>query len=122
MIERNALLFKAQQARQLFEEAEILKDLLASLYIAYNPEVDIDAYIPMATELFPHGNCGLATVYLRHRLRVGEIKRGSYANEGHTFLAIGSLIVDITADQFDGPPMYVGPLQAPWSLNLKDGQ
>jgi hypothetical protein len=28
---------------------------------------------------------------------------------------IGEIVVDITADQFGGPAVYVGPLAEPWS-------
>lgn len=53
---------------------------------------------------------------MQHRLSEGEIRNGSYAGHGHTFLVIEGVVVDITADQFDGPDVYVGPLVAPWSL------
>jgi hypothetical protein len=37
-----------------------------------------------------------------------------------TVLAIGSTIIDITADQFGGPAVYVGPPRPPWELSHDD--
>jgi hypothetical protein len=42
--------------------------------------------------------------------------RGTYSGYSHTFLLLGGNVVDITADQFDGPPVYVGPLTQPWEV------
>jgi hypothetical protein len=91
------------------------RDLLVDLYHAYNPAVsDAERYVEVALEMFPLGNCGLATVLLQHYLG-GEIVNGSYDGRAHTFLLLYGLVVDITADQFGGPEVYVGPLQAPWA-------
>jgi len=47
----------------------------------------------------------------------GEIVQGKYQNENHTFLMLeDNQIVDITADQYGGPKVYVGDLKLPWSL------
>lgn len=102
--------------RRDFESGKIPKKLLADLYHNYNPSVEIDSFIDEAERLFPALNCGLASVYLQHVIGRGEVVHGSYNDHNHTFLSIGELIIDITADQFGGPKVYIGPLQTPWSL------
>ena len=42
---------------------------------------------------------------------------GSYEGQKHTFLMLDNLVLDITADQFGGPALYVGSLVSPWSLD-----
>lgn len=107
----------AIEARQAFEQHEVPKPLLRSLYLEQNPSfLDIDRYLDFADRIFPTGNCGLATVYLKHLLGEGELADGEYITNSHQFLEIGKLVVDITADQFGGPKVYVGPLELPWSL------
>ena len=79
-----------------------------------------------AESLWPMYNCGLAAVALHDLLGTGEIIRagvGRYDNAKHTFLELdsidtGPVIADITADQFGGPPVYVGKLVLPWSIEL----
>lgn len=106
----------AYEARRAFERGSIARYLLKSLYLEYNPSfLDIDNYLDFAERIFPKGNCGLATVYLKHVIGAGEVVEGQYIVEPHQFLTIGSLAVDITADQFGGPEVYVGPLDLPWS-------
>lgn len=118
----------AEQARIDFEVCAIARPLLANLYATYRPGMkNMEAFLDQAAELFPASNCGLASTYLQHILQAGEIipahprnsgeKFGTYDNENHTFLRIGSLIVDITSDQFGGPAVYVGSLQNPWKIN-----
>lgn len=104
------------EARVAFEEQKIPRHILAQLYLAYNPDIkDIGSFLTQANNLFPALNCGLTAVYLRHQIGEGEIVTGAYNNQSHTFIALGDLAIDITADQFGGPPVYVGDLAAPWN-------
>ena len=107
----------ASQVRTDFEARRINENTLEQLYQAYNPLLDIGLFLKRAKELFPCLNCGLTTVYLKHLFRDGEIIRGKYCNNNHTFLLLeDSIIVDITSDQYGGPKVYAGPLQSPWLL------
>ncbi len=107
----------ATQARADFEEDKIPRDLLTHLHGEYCTNIDPGLFVHEALAIFPTGNCGLASVYIRHQLQFGEVTHGSYAGEGHTFWHLGkAMLADITADQFDGPQVYVGPLIEPWSL------
>ena len=111
------LLELATEVRAEFEAAQIPPELLAWLYRQYNREVEAATFVAEAAKLFPRLNCGLACVYLRHRLGLGRIIRGRYGDEAHTFLLVhGRTVMDITADQYGGPPVYVGPLVLPWAL------
>lgn len=113
------------ETRILFENHEVNRQLLQNLYHDYNPGLEnLNLFVEKAEELFPYLNCGLATVYLREVLKIGRIINGNYEDNKHTFLLIEIdinkiLIIDITADQYGGPSIYVGPLQAPWTLNLQ---
>ncbi len=83
----------------------------------YNPLEDIGSFIKRSRKLFPRLNCGLATLYLREILEDGTVVQGKYNGKNHTFLLIdGNTVVDITADQYGGPKVYVGPLRKPWIL------
>lgn len=118
----------ANQARADFEEKQISRDLLARLYLAYKPEVitperGITDFLDAAEASFPRDNCGLASVYLKHQLGAGEVVTGEYDRKLHSFLLVSglvtieNLVVDITADQFQGgPPVYAGALEYPWEL------
>lgn len=112
------------EARKQFEDHRVDTQTLEKLYAAYNPDVgDVALFIQRARELFPHLNCGLASVYLREILNLGTVTQGEYLNHDHTFLLIENeqdspTVADITSDQYGGPPVYVGPLQAPWALKL----
>ncbi len=102
--------------RQEFELQKINRIELAQLYYEYNPIDNIDLFIQRATRTFPTGNCGLASIYLNSRLQMGKVVQGKYADNNHTFIQLSDeIIVDITADQFGGPKVYVGPLIQPWS-------
>ncbi len=113
------------ETRILFENHEVNRQLLQSLYHDYNPGLEnLNLFVEKAEELFPYLNCGLATVYLRELLKTGRIINGNYKDNNHTFLLLENdvnkiFIIDITADQYGGPSIYVGPLQAPWTLNLQ---
>lgn len=105
----------AKRVRKEFENQAVDKKLLAELYRAYNQNVtNIDKFVDQAISLFPRLNCGLASVYMQHVLGEGEIVKGKYKDNHHTYLQIDGLIVDITADQFGGPSVYVSPLKFPW--------
>ncbi|HSW37746.1 MAG TPA: hypothetical protein VLG37_05280 [Candidatus Saccharimonadales bacterium] len=118
MASHENLIAEAEQARRLFEQRLAPTELLRDLYLSYNPSVEIDSFLERAARLFPRLNCGLTAVYLRHQLRMGEVRRGSYDGTRHTFVELGGLAIDITADQFGGPPVYVGPVRSPWSLEV----
>ena len=119
----------AAAVRQEFETTTYDRDRLKKLYLAYDPKVvtpehGIDDFIDGAEKTFPKGSCGLASLYLQDRLGVGEVITGTYTGKLHTFLALPKIIiarkkliiVDTTADQFEGgPSVYVGPLVYPWS-------
>jgi hypothetical protein len=107
----------AEQARRDFEAGSIARPLLRKLYSAYNPQIgELDVFLDGASNLFPQGNCGLASVYLKEITGEGEVVQGKYGSEPHTFLVINGQVIDITADQFDGPAVYVGNLAEPWNV------
>jgi hypothetical protein len=107
----------AIDVRQAFDKGTVPRPLLRELYLEYNPDVlDLDQFLSYATDIFPKGNCGIASIYLRHVLGQGIVTEGQYLTEQHQFLQLGKVVVDITADQFGGPPVYVGPLELPWNL------
>ena len=109
----------AGKIRREFEERMIPRDVLVSLYSAYNPKVDVDLFVDEAEKIFPKLNCGLTSVYLQSILG-GEIMRGKFENNNHTFLLLHDFVVDITADQYGGEKVHVGSLKYPWSmLSLK---
>jgi hypothetical protein len=103
-----------ERTRTDFDQKNVNIRDLSRLYQAFNPVPNIDMFVLEALKMFPELNCGLATVYLQSKLG-GEIIKGKYQERYHTFLMLGDQIVDITADQYGGPRIYVGPLQAPWS-------
>ncbi|MDD2785588.1 MAG: hypothetical protein PHS79_01690 [Patescibacteria group bacterium] len=108
----------ATQVREAFETWIVSLDLLANLYSGYNPDVDAQRFVEDALKIFPKLNCGLASVYLQKVLGGGEIVRGAYGVNAHTFLVLDeNVVVDITADQYGGPKVYVGELKFPWSIN-----
>lgn len=109
------LLETAKNIRRRFERGEIDKKHLAKLYMDYNSLKNIRLFINRAQIIFPKLNCGLATISLKNLLGQGKIINGRYKGSNHTFLLIDKkIVVDITADQFGGPKVYVGLLQSPW--------
>ncbi len=111
------MLNAARNIRKEFEARTIDRSLLRNLYQNYNHMSGIDSFLYQAERMFPKLNCGLAALYLQYRLNAGSIIKGSYGDQRHTFLLVeNDLIVDITADQFGGPEMYVGPLRHPWNV------
>lgn len=116
MIETVKLQKLAERARRDFMAGSIARPLLRRLYSTYSHEIEeLDIFLDGASELFPRGNCGLASTYLKEIAGEGEVVQGKYGNEPHTFLVINSQVVDITADQFDGPAVYVGDFTEPWN-------
>ena len=101
-------------AREELKNGRVDPELLARLYHDYNPIPDMDVFIERALGMFPKLCCGLASLYLRYRLNEGVVHYGWYEEERHTFLVAQGWVLDITADQFGGPPTYVGPLAPPW--------
>lgn len=112
----------ATETRKQFEDRQIDQKVLERLYAEYNPDVgDVALFVQRACELFPNLNCGLASVYLKEILNLGTVTQGKYRDQDHTFLLIedeqkNPTVVDVTSDQYGGPPVYVGPLQAPWAV------
>ena len=121
-ISKSFLNMMAVKTRREFENHQVDALLLQRLYEAYNPEVeDARLFVERGMRQFPSLNCGLASVYLRKALGTGKVINGKYLEQNHTFLLIenfydDAIVIDITADQYGGPPIYVGPVQAPWSL------
>ena len=107
----------AEETRRKFELGEIDKKQLARLYMDYSPLDNIRLFLRQANEFFPRLNCGVTTIYLKEVFGDGDVIKGRYNNENHTFLLIdGDTVVDITADQYGGPKVYVGPLKRPWKI------
>lgn len=104
--------------RKQFEEGSVDQELLAQLYRGYTDVGDTREFVAKAKDLFPEGNCGLASLYLKRELG-GEVVQGTYKGQGHTFLLVNNTVIDITGDQFGGPKVYIGPLKSPWSLERK---
>lgn len=107
---------RVTQTREAFESGTFDVTIARRAYADYAPDIDLDLFLPRARELFPALNCGLCSTYLRAILQRGTVHRGSYNGERHTVLLINSTVIDITADQFGGPPVYVGALRRPWKL------
>ncbi len=107
----------AVQTREALERRTCDPALLAHLYGRYNPVSDVQGFVARALDMFPRLCCGLASVYLRQRLGEGAVRCGSYGGALHTFVTTRGLVLDITADQFGGPEIYVGPLALPWACD-----
>ena len=105
----------AERVRMEFNYKKISKGKLSALYFTYNPEVQGDMFVLEAEKIFPKLNCGLTSVYLRNILG-GKVIQGKYDKYRHTFLMVGKQVIDITADQYGGPEVYVGKLKSPWTL------
>ena len=107
----------ATQVRRRLEEGSVDHIQLEKLYAGYANVPRVPLFVRRARKLFPNLNCGLASILLQHELQEGEVVNGKYGAENHTFLLIhGDTVVDITADQYGGPSIYVGTLREPWAL------
>jgi hypothetical protein len=105
------------EVRKDFETKIVDQIRLRGLYREYNDIPDITNFISRAVEQFPNFNCGVASVYLQHIFGAGAIVQGRYLEHDHTFLLLDrNIIVDITADQYGGPAVYVGLFKEPWAL------
>ena len=107
----------AHRARREFEERALPLPRLMRLYARYNVAVEAERFCIAAIDGFPRGACGLASLHLVTLLGRGEVVYGRFIDEGHTFVLLeDDVVVDITADQFGGPPVHVGPIHDPWHL------
>ena len=116
----------ASDVRRLWESGAIATEKVAFTYRSWlnrlNLQLSEEESIQLVTEaiaMFPTGCCGLASCVLAEHLDNATIVRGYWKASPpcpHTWISVGELMVDITADQFGGPPVFVGPLEAPWSL------
>ena len=107
---------KAHQTRRAFESGCFDVSVARRAYTDYAPDIDVDLFLSHSRRLFPALNCGLCSTYLRAVLHCGTVRRGRYNADLHTVLIVGSTVIDVTADQFGGPPVYIGPLRQPWTL------
>jgi hypothetical protein len=126
----------AERTRRDFEIGAITVPHLVEIALINRPNLTDEQlkYLRVGAEggvgNFPDEACQVATDELKHRLGFGKIIDGSYlvSEPGgheefsrHEFLDISDpdsaerTIVDITADQFGGPPVYVGEWRRPWS-------
>jgi hypothetical protein len=111
----------AAQGRLDFETgtADAKLPRILKLYVPQRAE-DWISDLPLLRAHFPKYNCDLTAPYLRHQYGWGELLYGYYDGKIHTVLDLGKTVLadetiaDITADQFGGPTIYVGPLVMPW--------
>lgn len=95
----------------------IRKYEIERLYAAYNFVPNLAEFVETAISIFPNLNCGISSVLLKHRLGHGDIWKGKFELENHTFLLLNdNTIIDLTADQYGGPPIYIGQVKRPWKL------
>ena len=108
----------AMQVRRKMEEGLIDPKQAEKLYAGYADVPGVQLFVRRARKLFPNLNCGLASIILQHELQEGEVVNGKYGSKNHTFLLLhGDVVVDITADQYGGPSVYVDTLRKPWILS-----
>lgn len=119
MLETSRIMSVAAIARQELASNAVDRELLKDLCLPYASSFggNVDHFLDRVQPQFPRGNCGLASIYLKHRLGEGEIKNGRYRGLAHVVLQVSGLVTDITADQFGGPKIYVGTLKDPWELH-----
>jgi hypothetical protein len=103
------------EVRAAFEAGSYDDGIAAAAYQAYASVPDIELFLRRARVLFPALNCGLCSAYLHAVLGRGSVVRTRYNGHPHTVLLTDGVMIDITADQFGGPPIYVGPVRPPWS-------
>lgn len=74
----------------------------------------------VAFQSFPRGACGdvsdlLARFLLEHRAYEARVAVGTKdGHESHAWVVLGSMIIDITADQFDGQQPVIVTYDSPW--------
>ena len=89
----------------------------------------IKRIVATAKSYFPKGCCGMASCCLADLIPKSKIVHGHYKKtkrwflfwnkttlEPHTWVMVNDKLIDITADQFGGPKIYIGPLLSPWML------
>lgn len=104
----------AIEARLEFIHKTINQRLLSALYRYHFPINPIHPHLPRLLQEFPNNGAQLATTYLQY-IFGGEITKGQYERHNHYFLTLPrNVIVDITADQFGGPEIFVGKIRPPW--------
>ena len=127
----------AIQARRDFDNKSVDVQYLKSLvekhlpYIAENYKDGLTQWIEQSVANFPIDCCEIGAAVLLDRVGEGEIAHGRYEREpigphnirkSHTFWTQAetpgktALMADITADQYGGPPIFVGSLKRPWTL------
>lgn len=127
----------AIQARKEFEDKSVKVQYLKSLvethlaYIADNYKDGLTQWIEQSVANFPANCCELGAAVLLDRIGEGIIAHGRYEHEpigphnirkSHTFWvqleSVGEirLMADTTADQYGGPPIYVGTIKHPWTI------
>ncbi len=88
--------------------------LLAILHKQHFPLHQIRDILPQILQDFPQNNSTIATSYLQF-IMGGDVTRGQYEHHPHFYLTLPrNVIVDITADQFGGPEVFVGKIRSPW--------
>ena len=105
----------AIRVRKEFEKISMDVMKLTKIYDKYNKIENTENFVKQGLAQFPKLNCGLASSYLQDKIG-GEIIKGKFGDNNHSFLKLGKNIVDITADQYGGPKVYIGPLIKPWSV------
>lgn len=129
MIDHAQLHQQATAARLEWEMRAVDWDKLQELYRKWVEEfgnvghqialslVGLPRMIANAQSTFPKGCCGMASCLLASRIPNAQLVHGLYEcpqQEPHTWVMVDDLVLDITADQFGGPPVYIGPLEKPW--------
>ena len=111
----------ASETRLEFENGKVDRNKVIDLYWRKNPanrKFDVGS-LSSTLNIFPYNNCGLVSVYLESLIPDSKVVEGKYGLRYHDFILVQeSIIVDITADQFGGPKVYVGKLRSPWSLGV----
>lgn len=79
---------------------------------------EVDKLMETAKRLFPTGCCGLASCLVAAEIPDAKVVTGAYVHDGeerpHTWVEYESMVVDVTADQFGGPRVYVGEKTSEW--------
>ncbi|HVV67264.1 MAG TPA: hypothetical protein VHB72_04330 [Candidatus Saccharimonadales bacterium] len=109
----------AKEVREGFEQRSFDPEVVWARYCSWVPDArhwDRGKFLDLANTSFPLGCCGLASAFLSKEVDVGygQPEHIYYKSYPHTVLLGDIAMVDITADQFGGPRIYVGPMVDPW--------